>query len=65
MDHFREQIEKAMLAKDWGTLELAEASGITRAYIYRILNGEQNPSLEVADRLASALGLKITTTKAK
>ncbi len=65
MDSFREQIQKAMDDKQWSTLELSEASGVTRAYIYRVLDGKVNPSMEIADKLAKPLGLVITTIAAK
>lgn len=41
--------------------ELARKSGITRAYLYRVLSGSQVPSIAVASRIAEALGLTITT----
>lgn len=37
--------------------ELSDRSGITRAYVYRILADQQNPSLEIASRLADAIDL--------
>ena len=42
--------------------DLAARSGVTRAYIYRILAETQNPSLLVASKLAKAVGLELTLT---
>lgn len=45
--------------------QLAEESGVTRAYLYRILDEKQTPSMEIADEIAKALGLVITTVPAR
>jgi len=40
--------------------ELSIRSGITRAYIYRVLKDEQNPSIAIASKLAESIGLRLT-----
>ncbi len=40
--------------------KLAELSGLTRVYISGIEQGKRNVSLEVIDKLAEALEIKIT-----
>ena len=45
--------------------ELAEASGVSREYIHRLLAGRQNPSLEVAAKIARPLGLSVQTVASK
>ena len=65
MQSFTEQITKEMKLRGWSASDLALESGVTVAYIYRILSGQQNPSMQVADKLAAALGLVITTAPAK
>lgn len=65
MDAFRQQLRARMEKLDISPTELARLSGITRAYIYRVLDGSQVPSLELADKLAEAVGLAITTVPVK
>jgi DNA-binding phage protein len=50
-----------MKAADIGVADLAARTGLSRQYIYRILNGEHVPTLTVAEKIASKLGLQITT----
>ena len=40
--------------------QLSEKTGITQADISRIENGSRNPSISMVNRLANALGYKIT-----
>ena len=44
--------------------ELAEKSGITEASISRYFNGERIPNIKNAEKMASALGLRIVMLKA-
>ena len=44
--------------------ELAEKSGITEASISRYFNGERSPNIKNAEKMASALGLRIVMLKA-
>ena len=39
--------------------ELAEKSGLTEASISRYFNGERSPNIKNAEKMASALGLRI------
>lgn len=59
-DQIRAQMDKQKLSH----AQVAEQSGISRAYLYRILDGSQVPSMDVADKIARALGLIITTQPA-
>ena len=43
-----------------GMSKLAEASGLNRESLYRMLSGKGNPELKSLDRLLHALGLKIS-----
>ncbi len=65
MASFREQINAQMKKKQLTHTEVAKESGISRAYLYRILDGQQTPSMKVADKIADALGLVITTRLAR
>jgi len=42
-----------------GMSKLAEASGLNRESLYRMLSGKGNPGLNSLDRVLHALGLKI------
>ena len=44
--------------------ELAEKSGITEASISRYFNGERIPNIKNAEKMASALGLRIVMLNA-
>ncbi len=44
--------------------ELAEKSGLTEASISRYFSGERNPNIKNAEKMASALGLRIVMLKA-
>jgi probable addiction module antidote protein len=43
-----------------GMSQLAEATGLNRESLYRMLSGKGNPELKSLDRLLHALGLKIS-----
>lgn len=64
MKVFLDQIHKAMKEQSVTVAVLADRSGVTRAYIYRVLNGTQVPTMTVADDIAKSLGLRITTMPA-
>ena len=44
--------------------ELAEKSGLTEASISRYFNGERSPNIKNAEKMASALGLRIVMLNA-
>ncbi|MBE0558077.1 MAG: helix-turn-helix transcriptional regulator, partial [Proteobacteria bacterium] len=47
-------------AKSWSTGQLAEASGVSRAYLWQLESGgKDNPSFEVLERLARSLGVGV------
>lgn len=43
--------------------ELAEKSGLTEASISRYFSGERSPNIKNAEKMASALGLRIVMLK--
>lgn len=61
---FVKKVQAKMKAADIGVAELAQRTGLSRQYIYRVLNGEHVPTLAVAENIASKLGLQISTTDA-
>ena len=48
------------IARARSMTQLAEATGLTRAGLYKALSAEGNPSFATVVRVAEALGLKIT-----
>jgi transcriptional regulator with XRE-family HTH domain len=62
VNNFIEEVNARMLETGITISELARRAHVTRPYIHRILSGQQVPSLTIADAIAKALGLQITTT---
>ncbi len=52
----REDVERLRLDAGWSIAQLARASGVDPGYLYRILNGDERPSIETYARLIAALG---------
>lgn len=46
-------------SKDWSQEELAHQAGLHRTYISDLERGARNPSIEVVDKLAVALGANL------
>lgn len=65
VDDFIRQVKAALKRNGMEIKELAEESGVSREYIHRLLAGRQNPSLEVAGKIARPLGLSVQTVAAK
>ena len=55
-----EKIRSARSEADWTLQQLSSASGVSRSMISQIERGLANPTLAVAYRLASALGLSLS-----
>lgn len=64
MRDFLKKVEAKMQAGGVSVAQLAELTGLSRQYIYRVLNGEHVPSLVVAEKIAKNLGLHIETVDA-
>jgi len=58
--NFRNNLRAAMLAKKISQRDMAEKSHLTHPYINRVLTGKADPSLEVADALADAIGVSVS-----
>lgn len=56
---FRQRLREAMERKGVSQRELAERVGTQHPGINRILAGKQTPSLDLADRLADAVGVPL------
>lgn len=56
-----ENVRAERARKKYSQDQLAELSGITQKYLYRIENAKVNPSIAVVTNLALALGVPIDT----
>lgn len=63
VEDFIRQLRRRMQATDTSVHQLAAAAGVGFPYLYRVLNGEQVPTLEWASRVARQVGLEIRTVK--
>jgi transcriptional regulator with XRE-family HTH domain len=57
---FRERMRARRIAASWSANALARRAHITKGYVGRVERGEQIPSLEIAARIAKALGVKLS-----
>jgi DNA-binding phage protein len=64
VNEFVRLVEKRIKETGISITELARQAGVGRPYLHRVLSGEQDPSLEWAEKVARPLGLKIKTVKA-
>ncbi len=60
MDVFSENVKKAMASAGVTQSALSERSGISRPNISRILNGKERVTIDRAERIAKALGKKLS-----
>ncbi len=56
MKAFRENLRREMKLAGVSQRELAKRSDVTHVHINRILVGKTEPTLEICDRLATAIG---------
>jgi transcriptional regulator with XRE-family HTH domain len=61
MDAFARNMGSIRKKEKISIQELADKAKVSRSLIYKIENGETQPSLEVAVRLSKALGVSLTT----
>lgn len=55
----RDDLDRLRLDAGWSVAQLARAAGVDPAYAYRILTGDERPTLETYAKLAAALGADI------
>lgn len=60
LKNFRVNVAIAMRAKGMSYRALAEAAGMGYPFLNRIVTGKANPSIDVADKLADALGVQLS-----
>ena len=56
---FTEQVVAKMIATDTRRSQLAERLGTSRAYVTKLLDGQENMTLKTIVRVANALDLKV------
>ena len=56
---FGKRVRKARLAKGFSQEELAHEADSNRTYISDVERGTRNPSIEVVERIAKALGVSM------
>ena len=56
---FITQVEEHRVLQNLTVAELAAKVGVSRQYLYRILNGQHVPSLSIAQTIARELGLSL------
>lgn len=52
----RHGIKAEMAARDLTAYDIAKVSGVSAKHIYRIVNDEQSPTMEVLQKILRALG---------
>jgi transcriptional regulator with XRE-family HTH domain len=55
VQNFRANVRSAMASLGWSQDKLATEAELSRPFLNRVLQGRQEPSLEVCDRIADAL----------
>ena len=56
-----EKIRKLRAAKGWSSGDLAQNSGVSRAYLWQLeKDPKKHPSVQTLERLAKALGVPVT-----
>ncbi len=56
-DRLSGNMRRLRQSKDWSQEELAHQSGIHRTYLSDLERGARNPTIEVVDKIAVALGV--------
>jgi transcriptional regulator with XRE-family HTH domain len=62
---FRENLRQVMETRDISQRDLAKQAGTGYPNLNRVLQGKQNVTLELADRIADALDISLTELLAK
>lgn len=63
MVQFSKVIAARIKSQNISVSEVARQAGITRAYLHRLLAGQHDPTLAVAQRIAKVLGMSLKLTK--
>jgi predicted transcriptional regulator len=63
VEEFVTKLKARMASLKMKPTELAEKASVGYPYLYRVLKGEQTPSLDWASRVGRCVGLKISTVE--
>lgn len=58
-----DQLRTAIAASDLTPSEIARRSGVSRSFLSRFISGERGISLESAEEVAAALGMRLLVKK--
>jgi transcriptional regulator with XRE-family HTH domain len=61
VENFRSNVRAALAYSGWSQDSLATETELSRPFVNRILQGKQEPSLAVCDRIADALHVPLAT----
>ena len=64
VDEFVKKVKRRMKETGMTPTQLAKVAEVGRPYLYRVLAGEQTPSLDWAAKVGGKLGLKVQTVDA-
>lgn len=59
LDDFISKLRKRMDSRGLSVRDLATEAGVGYPYLYRVLKGEQNPSIDWMEKVGDKVGLKI------
>jgi len=62
VDEFVAVVKREIDSQQITMVELSRKANVNRPYLYRVLSGDNKPTLEVAERIAKALGLSLKVT---
>lgn len=59
LDDFISKLRSKMESRGLSVRDLAREAGVGYPYLYRVLKGEQNPSIDWMEKVGAEVGLKI------
>jgi transcriptional regulator with XRE-family HTH domain len=59
LNNFRANVNRIMKDRGLSLRAAAELAGMGYPFLHRIVSGKSNPSIDVADKLADALGVSL------
>ena len=65
MEDFIKHVKLQMKRQKVGFSELARLAGVGRPYLHRVLNGEHIPTIEWAEKVATALKFSVKVVVSK
>lgn len=62
LDDFVAKLRRKMQKSNINVRELADQAGVGYPYLYRVLKGEQNPTIDWMEKVGQVVGLTIKVT---